>query len=153
MRLFEGAFEAGDDEAAREWCGQIGERYPESWSGPFCALTMLAWGESVGGTATQAWELLGNAGIDAQHGMRPVFELQIARILAREGNADSARALLRGARARQPDNTELLQFEAAVFLALDQPDSASSRLRAFIDVSPATRQGVLSSRRFVELRE
>ena len=153
MKLFTGAFETGDDENARRYCIALREQFADSPSAPYCALTMLAYGDTLTGRVAEAWRILQSSEMEAVNPLLPALELLVARVLAYDGAADSARAVMARARARSPEDPELLPLEAAVYLALNQPDSASLLLRRFVDEEPTTRQGILSSRRFEALRE
>ncbi|HUF12668.1 MAG TPA: BTAD domain-containing putative transcriptional regulator [Longimicrobiales bacterium] len=153
VKLFNGAFEAGDDAAARRWCMDLRERFPGNPTGALCALTLLAWGETSDRAGAEAWRIIERAGLPSGHPFMPHLELLVGTVLARAGEADSAEAVLQRVRGGASWNSQLLPLEASLHLALDQPDSAAALLRQYVDERPSTRHGTLASRRFEALRE
>ena len=152
-KLFTGAFEAGDDDAARLWCARLNERHPSSPTGAHCSLTLLAWVGSPDTTAfAEAMQILSASGLSADDAFMSHLELLAATVAARAGAIGEARSMLRQVRERASRDPETLPLQAGLHLALGQQDSASAVLRDYVAGKPETRRGILTSRRFDSLR-
>jgi tetratricopeptide (TPR) repeat protein len=156
-RLFLTAYEMGDDALARSWCDEIDRRFPQSWTGADCRLTLLAWGDAPGDAAAvrRAMRMVAESGPQATflRGARPRLYMLVAAALARAGLRDSAESMIRRARADSAGDAEILPLEAGALLLLGRPDTAAARLAQYLQVKPLHRAGVACSRRFASLRE
>ena len=156
-RLFLTAYEMGDDALARSWCDEIDHRFPQSWTGADCRLTLLAWGDTPGDAAAvrRAMRMVGESGPQATflRGARPRLYMLVAAALARAGLRDSAESMILRARAASAGDPEILPLEAGALLLLGRPDTAAARLAQYLRVKPLHRAGVACSRRFAALRE
>jgi tetratricopeptide (TPR) repeat protein len=156
-RLFFTSFELDDDEEAGYWCDEIRRRKPNRWPAAYCDLVLLGWGSASSPDPRKALHLLENAAAAdppaMQAVMRPQLTMLAAAVLARAGEADSARALIKQARATAPENPELLHLEAAARVILGEPDAATDLLRELVRVRPSWKPRISSRRMFRPLRE
>ena len=152
-KLFNASFEAEDDEAADRWCQELGDRFTGSTPALQCALTMLAWiGMPSSASVTTASEIVESSGLRADNPLRSMLSLHAAIVMARAGEEDRARETLARVRA-DAWYADLVPLEASIHLALGHPDTAAALMRNYIDEKPATRRGMLESRRFGALRQ
>lgn len=154
-RLFLVAHEIGDDSAATRWCGQLTQRFSESWTASYCQLSILAWMPwRTAPSIPDVWRLAFNgAGAhDATPLIEPRLDMIAADILARTGLRDSALAVIRRARAQGIGDPELAPFEAEALAELGNLSAARRELQEYVAKAPDRRAGVFQSRRFAELR-
>ena len=155
-RLFVAAYEIGDDAGSRRWCDEINRRFPRSWTGAYCRLSLLAWNGAPGdrAAARRAWEIAAEGDPPAAPApeMRPRLHMLVAAVLARAGLRDSAAAMIRSSRRYAGDDQEILPIEASAQLLIGQPDSAAALLARYVGRKPFHRAAVACSRRFVSLR-
>lgn len=156
-RLFYTSFEIGDDEEAGYWCDEVRRRTPNRWPAAYCDLILLGWSSAGSPDPRKALHLLEEAGADdppeMKAVMRPQLTMLAAAVLARAGEGDSARDMLRQARAEAPKDPELLHLEAAVRVILGEEDVARELLRELFQSKPATQARISGSRMFRPLRE
>jgi eukaryotic-like serine/threonine-protein kinase len=138
------------DEAA-SWC-RIGlVRYPDAFRD--CTVRVLGWSSRGSEQVAKAWRQIGAVEAGRREEQSGPFwadrRLLVAAILARSGMADSARAVIRMARAGDPRDTAatwMLGEEAWVRVLLNERDEglrllaqyveSAGQLRAYIAVSP-----------------
>ncbi len=150
-RLFTGAYEVGDDEAAKKWCGESEARFPGSAPAVSCGLSVLSWKTKIDrATVDSAWALIRSARLPSAFAERAeaIFQMQAALVLARAGMRDSAESVMHRAVAAGGSDSELSSHEAEVRLALGQRASALRLLRPYLEGRPGRTEGLLSSRRF-----
>lgn len=156
-RLFYTSFEIGDDEEAGYWCDEVRRRNPNRWPAAYCDLVLLGWSSAGTPDPRKALHLLEEAGADDPPAMRAVMRPQLAMlaaaVLARAGETDSARDMLRQARAEAPNDVELIHLEAAVRVILGEEELARALLRELFRSKPATQARISGSRMFRSLRE
>ncbi|HEX6587566.1 MAG TPA: BTAD domain-containing putative transcriptional regulator [Longimicrobiales bacterium] len=153
VKLFNGAFEASDDDAARRWCNELQDQFAGSMTWRQCALTLLAWVEEPTRQSTDAAvRLAGEAQLPVGHPVSGLLDLHAAVVLARAGEADRALSMLQRVKTTGW-NPEFSPLEASIHLALGDKASAAAVLTAYVEESPAIRRGILSSRRYDTLRE
>jgi tetratricopeptide (TPR) repeat protein len=156
-RLFLTAYEMGDEALARSWCDEINQRFQQSWTGPDCRLSLLAWGDAAGdpAVARRAMRIVAESGRQAApiRGARPRLHMLVAAALARAGMRDSAESMILRARTDAAGDPEILPLEAGALLLLGRSDTAASRLAQYLREKPLHRAGVACSRRFAALRE
>lgn len=152
VRLFSGAFEAYDDSAARNACAEMLRRFPGSWIGFDCQLTLLAWGASVPeGVIDSAWNIAKQ--VPASHPARPRLDMLVANVIAAQGMADSARAVADRTRSASPGDPELLRYQAAMLGTLGMRDSGIKLLGKYIQQQPVRRLSAPRSRMLFSLGE
>jgi len=133
FRQFEYAFAAGADSAAAHWCGEGRQRFGLPTFDD-CRLSLAAWSTVRPLDPDSAWAVA-EAELGAYHPaalrrtLEPRVHAMVAAVLARAGHADSARAVL--ARARARDNSHgLLRASAGVHHLLGETEAALEALRA-----------------------
>jgi len=159
-RLFTIDFEAGNDDRAARWCNTIGARFPASRESYRCALTLMAWSDSVQ-DPDSAWRLSDLGTLAATPSDRSYsqaqFETLVAGVLTRS-DPDSAIAVLERthAQARRSSlfsdevrGAALLRWQASVWLRL--PDHAAEACEMLQQSAGRDRAFVLRSRRFKDI--
>lgn len=154
-RLVLTAYEIGDDSAAASWCDEAQLRFPRSWTSAYCQLALRVWNHSAarsGGAASvaAAWAIARDGAAGAAHEPQagPRLHMLVAAMLAQRGLRDSAEAVIRRARASDPDDDELLPAEADARIALGQRDVARILVAQYSGKRPLHRLGIARSRRF-----
>ncbi|MGQ0815391.1 MAG: BTAD domain-containing putative transcriptional regulator [Gemmatimonadota bacterium] len=157
IRLFTTSFEVGDDVEAGHWCDEVRRRQPNQWPATYCDLVLLGWSTTGSPDPRKALLLLQNAASsDAgpiRASMHPRLMALTAAVLARAGQADSARAMLRQARAMAPTDPELLHLEAGVRVLLTERDQALALLRKYWRANPSAKPRIVNGRMFRPLRD
>lgn len=138
FRLFEYSFALRQDTEAARWCAEGRQRF----SLPIffdCRLSLASWSDSHGLTPDSAWSLVGAELAAHPDGLRqnlePRLHAMVAAVLTRNGLADSARSVLRDARARD-SSLGMLRAATGVLGLLDETDSALRMLRELVDRTP-----------------
>lgn len=156
-RLFSTSFELGDDVEAGHWCDEVRRRMANKWPAAHCDLIMLGWGSAGSPDPRKALLILERWGSEdspeMRAAMRPRFMALTAGVLARAGDTDSARAMLRRAKAAAPRDPELLHLEAGVHVLLRDYRQALRVLGQYLEMNPAARQRIMAGRMFRPLRE
>jgi tetratricopeptide (TPR) repeat protein len=144
---------------ARTWCGLSRTRFPNISQFRDCELQILGWSASGPARVAAAWREVATieAGRpDEQSG--PFWadrRLLVAAILARSGMADSARAVIRLARAGDPADTAaswMLGEEAWVRVLLGERDEALRLLARFVESAGQMRPYLAVSPWYASLR-
>ena len=160
FRMFEYSFAAGKDEEAAEWCEQGRRRFlqmanSQANSQVFhdCRLALGAWSDVRPLAVDSAWALAA-AELDAypasiRQGIGARLHAMVAAVLARRGQADSARSVLRNARASRDMTGGVLRATAGVFGLLGEADSALATLQTLLRDSTTERRALPSA---IELR-
>jgi DNA-binding SARP family transcriptional activator/TolB-like protein len=137
-------------------CAQGQRRFPDSPELRGCEATVLGWSGFRPADAARAWRV-----VDSVEAVEPAEvtklawaqrRMFVAAILARAGLADSARAVLRTARAATGTAPWLDANEAYVRLRLGEPAAAIALLRRYIAENPAQRRSTAASPWFRDLR-
>ncbi len=155
VRLFETSFEVGDDEAAGHWCDEVRRRFSGRWPAAYCDLVLLGWRDGKP-DARKALYILETFGARDPAGLRAVMQprlsLLVAMALIRTGDTDGARKLIDAARAAAPHDSELLRFEAALRLELNEYALASQLVADYLERNPNARARIENGRMFKLLR-
>jgi TolB-like protein len=156
-RLFETAFEIGEDDEAGTWCDELRRRDAASWLYGKCTLMLLAWGDGEEmdiRKALHSFELAVN-GTPSQ--MRPMalglLNMMLAGSYARVGDRGNAEASIAAARNSGYSDIALLAEEAAVRTQLGDYDRATDLIEQYVDAAPAHRRRITRSRWYEPLRE
>lgn len=155
MNMFTYAFHMGDDDEAANYCDEVSRLAPDSHMLATCRLDLLAWGEQTAQTLRLAeftFEF-GGAGEseDVRARNRPVVAMKFAAALARAGETDKARDVMEEWRDRGGVAGDLRELEAAVWVALGEPDTAIALLRRVVEARPASRSRILAMRFFRDI--
>jgi serine/threonine-protein kinase len=125
---------------AEQWCAQGYRRFPDEWLFSFCQLTLLYMPSPRRADPAAAWRLVQQLEEVAPPSERPVFlprwRMMAAGVLARAGEADSARHTRDAARAASSNDPELDFYEAGVAVWLGERDRAVSLLQRYLASSP-----------------
>jgi serine/threonine protein kinase/tetratricopeptide (TPR) repeat protein len=161
VRLFDTAFETGQDDQARHWCAQIRRRLPKEWYGTHCQLLLMTW-TSDEPNMDRARQLIRQAVALTPPAVRRITEAQLTTlslgVLARSVSSDSVAKVLDRTRAGFMRDTlltanqrELLWHEASVRLRLGDRDGAIELMRQYVDGRPEGRASFANSRIFKTL--
>jgi TolB-like protein len=164
-RLYTYNFEAGDDRQARRWCLAFARSYGSEWYSSYCRLELLAWDTTERADVDSAWYYAARGTQAAPALLRgaqgPQLAVLVAGVLARAGKGDSARNVLRRARAAastdprgvaEPFASALNEMEASVRLLLRDTAAARSLFEDYGKANPHSVDALKGSRRFVNLR-
>lgn len=150
VRLFDTAFELGNDDEAAKWCDELRRRAPHSYLQYRCELLLLAFGRS--GQPDVRKSLLA---LDAARRLSYVREeasleaMLIALVggsYARAGMADSARVYVQRALQMAPGSPNATPAAASTLLRIGERDAAVELLRAHLETLPGMRERLLKSR-------
>ena len=163
-RLFTYNFVDQDDAEARRWCATYASSQPDDWFGGYCRLQLMAWDPAETPTASAAWQVARASTSVAPEAVRSAVAAQlgmlVAGVLARAGEADSARRVVAAiaervrhdaTMARAPFDLELMELEAGVRVLLHEPDLAVRLLGDYISRRPDRRAVLSRDRRFRDL--
>jgi serine/threonine-protein kinase len=128
---------------AEDWCTEGRRRFPGDWLFTFCYLSLL----SVPGTklphVAEAWrlysELIRLVPRSEQDQMAPRWRMMVAAVVARAGDPDSARRVLRSARRAGAADQEMDYYEAGVRVLLNDTEQALALLKRYLRASPTTK--------------
>jgi serine/threonine-protein kinase len=159
IRLFMTSFELHDDDEASRWCDEIRRRMPDRWPYAYCALVLLGWGDAApqDSLARAARLIHATFGRNEPASVRQAAHARLSMLLAgsyiRAGLPDSARAVILRNRYAPGADLDLMEHEAAAYVAIGQHDSALAVLARFFDVRPTARQRIFASRFFEPIRK
>jgi DNA-binding SARP family transcriptional activator/TolB-like protein len=153
--LYFSAMTEGNFADARRWCGEGHARFPAEWRFVECQLTLAREDPSVPPVPAQAWALVAEldrldpparAAAEGRGYARLYRRAAVAAVLARAGEADSARAVLARARGEaegSPDSRIFFLYdEAYVTLLLGDRAGARRLLDAYLAAHPQLRPTV-----------
>ncbi|HEU5209624.1 MAG TPA: BTAD domain-containing putative transcriptional regulator [Longimicrobiales bacterium] len=149
-RLFETAFELGNDDEAAKWCDEMRRRAEGSWLRYRCELMLLAFGRE--GTPDVRKSLLA---LDAARRVPYVADnrqinAQLTALVgvsyARAGMADSARVVLARAVAASAGASMVRPLAANGLLRIGEQERALVLIREYMEALPRDRQRLLGSR-------
>ncbi len=155
-RLYETAYEVGDDSSAVAWCDELGRRFQGSPPATSCSLRVLAGNARGAGAVDDAWDALRsmrNPDGPRADQVEAVMRGEVALVIARAGLRDSAAAVLQRARGGHEKYAELVPVEAEVRIALGEPEQAARLLSGYIAQHPVWQAGIWKSRRFRAIEE
>lgn len=156
-RLFTASFEVGDDVDAGHWCDEVRRRQANRWPAAYCDLVLLGWSSTGQPDPRKALLILENSGASdpapVRVGIRPRLMALTAAVLARAGDGESARAMLKDARAAAADDVELLPFEAAARVVLSEKGEALRLLEIYLQKNPSAKPRIANGRMYRPLRE
>lgn len=164
LRLYFGAMAQGDYDAARELCARGRAQFAGDWHFVACRLTLLREDPSAAPDPRLAWALVAELdrlypaarARDDGRPYEPLYRRMVAAaVLARAGQADSARAVvaqLRALAAADPElRIPLLYDEAYVALFLGDRAGARRLLDRYLAERPAFRASVARDAVFRDL--
>ena len=151
-RLYFTALGQGDFPQARAWCEQGHARFPAEWRFVECRLTLARNDPSQPPDPARAWALMAEldrldpparAAGEGRAYARVYRRAVVAAVLARAGNADSARAVLARARSEAAESGDsrvsFLYDEAFAALLLGDRADARRLLEAYVRARPELR--------------
>jgi serine/threonine-protein kinase len=140
-------------ERAARWTDEGRRRYPAEVAFPAAKLVILAGGTGAEAAADTAWTLL--SGVLQSFGINswPNGELQVAAVLAQNGLADSARAVIQRARQTESTNPWIDYYEANARLRLNARDEALALLERFLEAIPDRKSYIANDWWWESLRE
>jgi hypothetical protein len=158
FRLFEYSFALGKDTAAARWCAEGRGRFDDHIFDD-CRLSLAAWSDGFRLTPDSAWLLVDAELSGYPAPLRPMLQPRLyallAAVLARADQKDSARVLLKRARALD-EGAGMLKDAAGVYSLLGERDSAFAMMRAYLALRPtaaAAWQHIPSFRRVLNDRQ
>jgi TolB-like protein len=137
FRLFSTSFDLGQEQEATRWCTVGAKRFPDHPRFVECQLWLVAESGADSNTVDQAWRLARRLEEASPPGVRPFFkrkgELFVAACLAKAGLSDSARRVIRQARATEKEDPrhELQFYAARAYLLLGDRPSALQSLETY----------------------
>ncbi|HEY5544426.1 MAG TPA: protein kinase [Gemmatimonadaceae bacterium] len=147
---------AREYEDARRWCKMAQNRYPGDPRFAQCELNILGWTGHTASEASTAWSLLSRIEQQDSTGVTRTSwhfrRMMIAAILARAGLGDSARAVVRRARAERGDRVAAPYPEAYVATLLGDHDAAILLLTQALAASPNDRSVIANHPWYADLR-
>lgn len=161
--LFQRALLFGRFDLAAEQCAAGGREFPDDWHFRECRLVLMAWSDS-----TRAEPPVAEAALREIRkayrlsAVRPEemdyypthWQMLYAEVLARAGQRDSARAILRRVRGASPtDRVSMAYDEAYLRLLLGDRSGARSALSRVDALMPIMRRWTANDYRFRSLRE
>lgn len=157
-QLFYTAFNAGEFDDAAHWCHTGQKNYPELAQFWDCELVLLA---SEGGPepdADRAWQLVQEIRQRTEPERRSLYgrlaRPHVAAVLARLGQADSARAVLGRMRAeREEPHPAVAYFQAHAYLLLGERGKAIDLLDQCVRQSPRFAETLSEDIWFADLRD
>ncbi len=143
---------------ARFWCAQGVRRFPTDPNFMDCELRILGWSAVGARQVAKAWQVL--QATEARDTIDPLplarldRRMMVAAVLARSGMGDSARTVMRRAKAGVSDSvaSQMAAEEAAVRLLLGERDAALQLLSRYLKVNPQARGVIAESPAFRSLR-
>ena len=124
-----------DMEMAKRWNEEALRRYPVQAQFSATHLVMMAGWAGWENAVDTAWAVASHVGLQRWMPRR----LLVAAVLAREGLADSARALIAEVRAEGSEDPWLHYYEAEARMQLGEPDEAVRLLGLYLEANPGRR--------------
>jgi serine/threonine-protein kinase len=159
VRLCEIVLELEQFQEASHWCIEEGRlRFSENATFISFELTLLASSVGLFPDVNRAWgladTLVQRMSPHRQATVRPWVLMQVAAVLARAGLDDSARAVIRRARATAPEEDPWIDYYAAnARLQLGETEEAIRLLARFLDAVPARKDYITKDWWWRPLRE
>jgi DNA-binding SARP family transcriptional activator/TolB-like protein/tetratricopeptide (TPR) repeat protein len=165
-RLYRTNYALARVDSAAAWCERGRREFPASWRFVECRLTLLGYEGGPAPDVRAAWRLVEELDqMDPPARARasgraywPLYRrMAAARVLARAGLADSARAVMARSRAAAGSDTALvvplLYDRAYVHVLLNEPDSAVAALEEYLRRKPRLREFLDDDVQFRTLRD
>jgi TolB-like protein/tetratricopeptide (TPR) repeat protein len=163
-RLYRSSFSLARYDKARMWCDRGHRQFPNDWRFLECDLTLMGYDEGTTPSVAAAWRLFDemsqldppDRAIRSARPYGPIYRrMAVARVVARAGLSDSARAMVARARASAANDAELraslLYDEAYVRLLLGETKTAIGLLEEYVRLKPHFRQYVAHDVQFRRL--
>lgn len=144
-------------EDAARWCGEGEDRFPEA--GFFIEPQLLLLASEIGPEpdVEEAWDLyermMDGYAPQRREGLRPVYLMYVAAVLARAGQEDSAHVVIRRARESDSGDSNIDYYEANARLRLGEQDKALHLLARYADANPGQREYLASDWWWEQLRD
>lgn len=142
--LFLVSLDAEDHPGARQWCDEIGDRYPGQQHSAYCELFLLTSSPSTSPDPERAWSLAADIIALSSDQQRDIYRgytaLQVAKVLVRAGLEDSARAVVSRATPTRPLPTWAPYDVAHVHLLLGEEERALDVLEQYFEWNPVRAQ-------------
>lgn len=155
-RMFETAFEIGEDDEAGTWCDELRRRSADSWMYGKCTLMLLAWGSGGEPDVRKALHAFETAVNGTPPQLRPMarglLNMMLGANYARAGDRENAEARIAAARNAGYADIVLLAEEAAVRTQLGDFAKAAELIEQYIAAAPAHRRRIMRSRWYEPLR-
>jgi TolB-like protein/tetratricopeptide (TPR) repeat protein len=152
FRLYYTSIDTGKEQEAVRWCDAGFKRFPKDWRFTYCQLGILALPDSARSPAERkadigrAWELVSQleqlAPVEERTAFLPRWQIRVAGVLGRAGLIDSAKAVIRRARAAAPLDPEMDFHEAEVRLLLGDRETTLRLLARDVEANPQFREYV-----------
>jgi len=141
-RLFIGSYDLEQFTQAKRWCDEGGARFPRFYRFAECRLWLMTT-DAAEPNVSDAWRLYAEIGAETPPPLKP-FEMHhaamiVGAIIARVGQADSARHVLVAARgdAKLDPQRELVAEEAFARTLLGEQGEAIELLKQYVAANPA----------------
>jgi serine/threonine-protein kinase len=142
---------------AEKWCSEGHRRFSDDWLFTFCQLTLLYEPSTRAPDVAEAWrlnaELTRRVPPSARIELGPRWLMIVAGVLARAGQHDSARSVVRAARKVGAGDEELDYYEAGVRIHLQENEQALALLARNIESSPGGKAFIRADPMFEPLHE
>jgi tetratricopeptide (TPR) repeat protein len=137
--IFLVALESEDHVAARHWCDELATRFGDTQTYPYCELYLLTSSPRATPDVDRAWRMAGLIVDRATEASRDIYSqaarMQVAKVLVRAGQPDSARAVV--ARTLPDSVPAWATYDVAHFhLLLGEDDSALDLLDRWTAYNP-----------------
>ena len=156
--LFTATLHRGHFSEAQQWCDRGRMRYPADPNFVDCALRVLGWSARGDRAVDSAWRLVASGDRGDSVGALPASRwerrLLAGMVLARSGDRDSARAVVRRTSAGVPDSSwaALRADEAYIDILAGNGDEALRQLASFLKWFPESKAYVAQSPWFRQLQ-
>jgi TolB-like protein len=139
------SIELKEFEDAARWCEEGQSRFPDHGFFIEPQLVLLASAIGPEPDVDKTWELydrmMGTYAPQRREGLRPIYMMYVAAVLARAGQEDSARVIIEDAHAKNTSaDPNIYYYEANARLRLGEPDEALRLLEAFVLEDPNTKE-------------
>lgn len=150
LRLFETAFELGNDDEAGKWCDEMRRRAESNWLAHHCELMLLAFGTEGVPDVRKALLAFDAARRNPYVARTPEISAQFTALVgvsyARAGARDSARTLIDRALRESGGSPPVQAVAANGLLRIGDRERALELVRQYMDALPRDRQRILKSR-------
>jgi len=145
-RLFLSSYDLGQFTDAEHWCAETRRRFPGDFAAPRCELFLMTAPRSREPDVARAWRLADSVTSMAPAPRRPYLELNsrmlVAAVVARAGQADSARALIESSKgdAELNPTRDLALFGAFAYTLVGDAGKAVDLLKLYLAANERFRQ-------------
>jgi TolB-like protein len=139
------SIELKEFEDATRWCEEGQRRFPDHGFFIEPQLVLLASAIGPEPDVDKTWGLydrmMATYAPQRREGLRPIYLMYVAAVLARAGQQDSARAIIEEAHTKNTSaDPNIHYYEANARLRLGEPDEALHLLEAFVSEDPNTKE-------------